>query len=133
MNESVGLGALFLSSFLAATLLPGGSELVFAAVLASGAATVWPALAVATLGNTLGGMSSYLVGRLVPERKIGAQALDWVRRYGAPVLLLSWVPLIGDALCVAGGWLRLNPWWAALFIALGKFGRYCVIAGLVTW
>ena len=47
------------------------------------------------------------------------------------VLLLSWVPLIGDAVCVAGGWLRLNPWWAVLFIALGKFGRYCVIAGLV--
>ena len=133
MNESVGLGALFLSSFLAATLLPGGSELVFAGVLASGAATVWPALAVATLGNTLGGMSSYLVGRLVPDRKIGAQALDRVRRHGAPVLLLSWVPLIGDALCVAGGWLRLNPWWSALFIALGKFGRYGVIAGLVTW
>jgi len=53
------------------------------------------------------------------------------RRRGAPVLLLSWVPLIGDALCVAAGWLRLNLWWSALFIALGKFGRYCVIAGLV--
>jgi len=131
LNESIGLGTLFLSSFLAATLLPGGSELVFAGVLASGAATVWSALAVATLGNTLGGMSSYLVGRLVPDKKISAQALDWVRRRGAPVLLLSWVPLIGDALCVAGGWLRLNPWWAVLFIALGKFWRYCVIAGLV--
>jgi len=131
LNESVGLGALFLSSFLAATLLPGGSELVFAAVLASGTAAMWPALAVATLGNTLGGMSSYLVGRLVPERTIGARALDWVRRRGSPVLLLSWVPLIGDGLCVAAGWLRLNPWWSALFIALGKFGRYCVIAGLM--
>ncbi|HKQ23288.1 MAG TPA: YqaA family protein [Burkholderiales bacterium] len=131
MNEPVGLGALFLSSFLAATLLPGGSELVFAGVLASGAASLWPALAVATLGNTLGGMSSYLVGRLVPERKIGARTLDWVRRRGAPVLLLSWVPLIGDAMCVAAGWLRLNPWWAVLFMALGKFGRYCVVAGLV--
>ena len=131
MNESLGLGALFLSSFLAATLLPGGSELVFAGVLASGTATMWPALAVATLGNTLGGMSSYLVGRLVPERKIGTRALDWMRRRGTPVLLLSWVPLIGDGLCVAAGWLRLNPWWSALFIALGKFGRYCVIAGLM--
>ena len=131
MSESVGLGALFLSSFLAATLLPGGSELVFAAVLASGTATLWPALAVATLGNTLGGVSSYLVGRLVPDKKIGSNVVEWVRRRGAPVLLLSWVPLIGDALCVAAGWLRLNPWWSALFIALGKFGRYCVIAGLV--
>jgi len=131
LSESVGLGALFLSSFLAATLLPGGSELVFAGVLASGTATLWPALAVATLGNTLGGMSSYLVGRLVPDKKIGAKVVEWVRRRGTPVLLLSWVPLIGDALCVAAGWLRLNPWWSALFIALGKFGRYCVIAGLV--
>jgi membrane protein YqaA with SNARE-associated domain len=131
LNESIGLGALFLSSFLAATLLPGGSEVVFVGVLTSGATTVWPALAVATLGNTLGGMSSYLVGRLVPDRKMGARTLDWVRRHGAPVLLLSWVPLLGDALCVAAGWLRLNPWWAALFIVLGKFGRYCMIAGLV--
>ncbi len=132
MNESVGLGTLFLSSFLAATLLPGGSELVFAGVLVSGTATVWPALAVSTLGNTLGGMSSFLVGRLVPEKKIGSKALAWVRRHGAPVLLLSWVPLIGDALCVAGGWLRLDPWRAVLFMALGKFGRYCVIAALIT-
>ena len=131
MNESFGLGALFLSSFLAATLLPGGSELVLAGVLASGTATVWPALAVATLGNTLGGMSSYFVGRLIPDRKIAAKTVDWVRRRGAPVLLLSWVPVIGDALCVAAGWLRLNPWWSLLFIALGKFGRYCVIAGLM--
>lgn len=132
MNESVGLGTLFLSSFLAATLLPGGSELVFAGVLVSGTATVWPALAVSTLGNTLGGMSSFLVGRLVPETKIGSKALARVRRHGAPVLLLSWVPLIGDALCVAGGWLRLDPWRAVLFMALGKFGRYCVIAALIT-
>jgi membrane protein YqaA with SNARE-associated domain len=131
LNESFGLGALFLSSFLAATLLPGGSELVFAGVLSSGAATVWPALAVATLGNTLGGMSSYLIGRLVPDKKIGARMVEQVRRRGAPVLLLSWVPVIGDALCVAAGWLRLNPWWSVLFIALGKFGRYCVIVWII--
>jgi membrane protein YqaA with SNARE-associated domain len=86
------------------------------------------------LGNTLGGLSSYLVGRLFPdpekqsrERGTAQRALDWTRRYGTPVLLLSWVPLIGDALCVAAGWLRLNAWWAALFIAVGKFARYYVI------
>jgi membrane protein YqaA with SNARE-associated domain len=55
-----------------------------------------------------------------------------VQRWGSPVLLLSWVPLLGDPLCVAAGWLRLNPWWATLFIALGKFGRYWVIAVLAT-
>jgi membrane protein YqaA with SNARE-associated domain len=131
LNESFGLGALFLSSFLAATLLPGGSEVVFAGVLATGAAGLWPALAVATVGNTLGGSSSYLVGRLVPDRKLGGRALEWVRRWGSPVLLLSWVPIIGDALCVAAGWLRLSIWWSVLFMALGKFGRYYIIARLM--
>lgn len=127
LNGVPDLGVLFLSSFLAATLLPGGSELVFAGMLLGGAATLWPALAVATLGNTLGGLSSYLLGRLAPEKKAGDRALKWIRRRGAPVLLLSWVPLIGDALCVAAGWLRVNAWWAALFIATGKFARYYVI------
>jgi len=131
LNESFGLGALFLSSFLAATLLPGGSEFVFAGVLATGTATLWPALAVATLGNTLGGSSSYLIGRLVPDRKLGGRALEWVRRWGAPVLLLSWVPVIGDALCVAAGWLRLSILWSLLFMALGKYARYYIIAKLM--
>lgn len=131
MSESFSLGALFLSSFLAATLLPGGSEFVFAGVLASGAASLWPALAVATVGNTLGGSSSYLLGRLVPDRKIGGRALEWMRRWGSPVLLLSWMPVIGDALCVAAGWLRLSIWWSVLFMALGKFGRYYVIGRLM--
>ena len=127
MNDPAGLGALFASSFLAATILPGGSELIFAGMLMSGAATLWPALVVATLGNTLGGLSSYLLGRLVPQKKIGGRALEWVKRRGELVLLLSWVPLIGDALCVAAGWMRLNAWWSVLFIAIGKFARYYVI------
>ena len=131
LNESFGLAALFASSFLAATLLPGGSEVVFAGMLATGSAGLWPALAVATLGNTLGGSSSYLVGRLVPDRELRGRALGWVRRWGSPVLLLSWVPIIGDALCVAAGWLRLNLWWSVLFMALGKFGRYYLIARLI--
>jgi membrane protein YqaA with SNARE-associated domain len=131
LNESFGLGTLFVSSFLAATLLPGGSEVVLAGVLATGAASLWPALAVATVGNTLGGSSSYLLGRLVPDRKLGVRALDWVRRWGSPILLLSWVPIIGDALCVAAGWLRLSAWWSVLFMALGKFGRYYVIARIM--
>jgi membrane protein YqaA with SNARE-associated domain len=127
VNDTAGLGALFASSFLAATLLPGGSELVFAGLLMSGAATLWPALLVATLGNTLGGLSSYLIGRLVPEKKVGGRAVEWVKKRGAAVLLLSWVPIIGDALCVAAGWLRVNAWWATLFIAIGKFARYYAI------
>jgi membrane protein YqaA with SNARE-associated domain len=128
MSETVGLGALFVSSFLAATLLPGGSEVIFLAVLMNGAATLWPALGVATLGNTLGGLSSYLIGRIIPQKKIPERALAWVRRWGAPVLLLSWVPIVGDPLCLVAGWLRLNPFWTTFFIAAGKFGRYYVLA-----
>jgi len=131
LDAPVTLGALFASSFLAATLLPGGSEAVLFAVLKLHPDQFWPALAVATLGNTLGGMSSYLLGRLIPQTK-PLKGLATVQRWGSPVLLLSWVPLLGDPLCVAAGWLRLNPWWATLFIALGKFGRYWVIAVLAT-
>ena len=90
---------------------------------------LWAALAVATLGNTLGGMSSYLIGRLIPTTS-PLKGLATLQRWGSPALLLSWVPIIGDPLCVAAGWLRLNAWWSVLFIALGKFARYWVIAVL---
>lgn len=127
MNESFSLVTLFVSSFLAATLLPGGSEAVLFGVLRLHPAEFWPALAVATAGNTLGGMSSYLIGRLIPQTK-PLKGLVAARKYGSPVLLLSWVPFVGDPLCVAAGWLRFNPWLALLFIAIGKFARYWVIA-----
>jgi membrane protein YqaA with SNARE-associated domain len=126
MSETASLWTLFVSSFLAATLLPGGSELVLFGVLKTYPQQLWPALGVATLGNTLGGVSSYLIGRVIPQRD-NVQGLARVQRYGAPVLLLSWVPIIGDPLCVAAGWLRLNAWWSALFIAIGKFLRYAAI------
>lgn len=131
MSEGAGLGALFVSSFLAATLLPGGSEVVFLGVLISGTATFWPALAVATLGNTLGGMSSYVVGRWFPSKSVAGRPLEWVRRWGSPILLLSWVPLIGDVLCVAAGWMRFTVGWVLVFVAVGKFGRYLVLGELV--
>ena len=127
MSESVSLWALFVSSFLAATLLPGGSEAVLFGVLKLHPGQLWLALAVATLGNTLGGLSSYLIGRIIPQ-KLQLKGLASVQRFGTPVLLLSWVPIIGDPLCVAAGWLRLNLWWSTLFIAVGKFARYAVIA-----
>jgi membrane protein YqaA with SNARE-associated domain len=131
MNESVGLGTLFLSSFLAATLLPGGSEVVFGALLLSDTVTLASALAVATLGNTLGGLSTYLIGRLVPDTKTDARMVGWLRRWGSPVLLLSWLPLVGDALCLAAGWLRVRALWATVFIAVGKGVRYWVIGKLL--
>jgi membrane protein YqaA with SNARE-associated domain len=131
--ESLGLWGLFASAFLSATLLPGNSEVVFVALLHHAPALAWPALAVATLGNTLGGLTSYLVGRLLPRPNEG-RAVALLERYGPPALLLSWVPLIGDGLCVASGWLRHNVFAAAAFIAVGKFARYWALAqGLAWW
>ena len=127
ISDELSLGGLFVSSFLAATLLPGGSEAVLFGVLKLNPGLYWPALALATLGNTLGGMSSYLLGRYLPEKK-PMRGLGWVRRYGSPSLLLAWAPLIGDALCVAAGWLRLNAAQVALFMAAGKLARYSIIA-----
>ncbi len=129
MTEAAGLWTLFASSFLAATLLPGGSEAVLFGILKLHSDQLWNAVGVATLGNTLGGMSSYLIGRVIPQ-KVELRGLPTVRQYGSPVLLLSWVPFLGDPLCVAAGWLRVNPWLSTLFIALGKFGRYLVVAGV---
>ena len=138
MDEQSSLIALFTSSFLAATLLPGGSEAVLVGVLLAYPDLHWPALTLATIGNTLGGMSSYLIGRLLPDenalhKKLGGKThgLEWVRQHGTPILLLSWAPLIGDILCVAAGWLRANWLWALLFIAAGKFARYWAIAAAV--
>ncbi len=127
MSESASLWTLFVSSFLAATLLPGGSEVVLFGVLKLHPTQLWAAIGVATLGNTLGGLSSYLIGRIIPPTRT-MKGLATVQRYGAPILLLSWVPIVGDPLCVAAGWLRFNPWWTTLYIALGKFARYWVVA-----
>ncbi|SEL55772.1 YqaA family protein [Nitrosovibrio tenuis] len=139
MDEQTSLFALFTSSFLAATLLPGGSEVVLFGILTAYPQLYWPALGVATLGNTLGGMSSYVIGRLLPDEKTlvkksggNLQGLEWVRNHGSPVLLLSWVPLIGDLLCVAAGWLRINWVGAMLFMAAGKFARYWAIAAAIS-
>lgn len=129
MSDGASLWALFASSFLAATLLPGGSEVVLFGILKLHPGQFWSAIGVATLGNALGGMSSYLIGRVIPQKK-DMPGLPAVQKYGSPVLLLSWLPFVGDPLCVAAGWLRLNPWQCALFIALGKFGRYLAVAGI---
>ena len=127
MTESTSLLSLFISSFLAATLLPGGSEVVLIGVLKVYPELLWPALLLSALGNTLGGMVSFGMGRILPQtRKL--KHVEKIQHYGTPALLLAWVPLLGDALCLAAGWLRLNPWQAAFFMALGKFARYWIIA-----
>ena len=129
MSDTTSLFALFLSSFLGATLLPGGSEAVLFGVLKSYPETLWQAIFLATLGNTLGGMVSYGMGYLLPQTRQLKYA-DQLRRYGAAALLLAWAPLIGDALCLAAGWLRLSAWQAALYMALGKLARYGLVAAL---
>ncbi len=132
MEALAVLAGLFAASFLAATLLPGGSEAVLLGVLLLHPDLLWPALAVATLGNTLGGVSSYLVGRLLPAVP-ARREVRWMARHGSPLLLLAWAPLVGDALCVAAGWLRLPLRSAAFFMALGKGVRYGVLVGFVKW
>lgn len=124
-----GLAGLFLGSFLAATVLPGGSEAALAALVFAYPSQALPALMIATLGNTLGGMTSWWMGRGFTARELPAR-LHWVQRFGAGVLILSWVPLIGDALCLAAGWLRLAPWPCAMWMALGKAARYAAVIGL---
>ncbi len=129
------LWALFLSAFLASTLLPGGSEVVLGALAYQGHHDPWVLLMVATAGNTLGGISTWGIGRCVdwwyPSEKVWQakyqRAMEWLRRWGSPALILSWVPVAGDPLCLAAGWLRIH-WAPALFwIATGKAARYAVI------
>jgi membrane protein YqaA with SNARE-associated domain len=135
ISAEAGLWGLFLSSFLAATILPGGSEALLFALLKLHPESLWPALMLATLGNTLGGMTSYACGRWLPRwQKLETSAgREQVQRWGAPVLLLAWTPLLGDALCIAAGWLRLDWRTCVAFMAVGKFIRYWVIAQGALW
>jgi len=125
------LWALAVSAFTSATVLPGNSEIVLLAVLKAGTAPV-PAIAIGTVANTLGGMTTYAIGRLLPSRIPESQAIARVRRFGAAALLLAWVPFVGDALCAAAGWLKL-PWGrCAAAMALGKLARYALVAHAAT-
>jgi membrane protein YqaA with SNARE-associated domain len=130
LTDDASLLGLGIASFLAATLLPGGSEAVLAGTIYTRPA-LWPAaLAVATLGNTVGGMSTYLLGRLFPERAL-PRRLETVRRWGPLALLFAWLPFVGDALCGAAGWLRLNWIACMVWMGVGKLGRYAVITWLL--
>ncbi|MFA6901638.1 MAG: YqaA family protein [Gallionellaceae bacterium] len=126
-TSDLSLWGLFLSSFLSATILPGGSELVLIGVIKLHPELLWPAVAIGTVGNTLGAMATFAMGWFLPLKHELKHA-DKIIRYGTPALLLSWLPLIGDALCLAAGFLRMNPWYSLLFIAIGKYARYAIIA-----
>ena len=139
LNLSGGPLGLFIGSLLAATLLPGGSEALLVWELQQSPEETTLLWAVATLGNTLGGLSSWLIGWWLARRFPGRglrderqrKALQRVARYGSPALLLSWLPIIGDPLCLAAGWsgVRLLP--ATLFMLVGKAIRYGVVVGAV--
>jgi membrane protein YqaA with SNARE-associated domain len=134
------LWSLFASAFLSSTLLPGGSEVVLAYLAMNDQHLPLTLLVVATLGNTLGGMTSWGIGRLIaikyPARGLAKpahqKALARLQRWGSPLLLFSWLPVIGDPLCVAAGWLRLHWLLSLLFIGAGKAARYAVILYLLT-
>ena len=126
-----GLGALFAASFIASTIIPLSSEAVLFGFLKLYPAEIVPALALATLGNTLGGLTSYAIGRLLPARiqtKLDPRAIARLRRYGSPLAFFAWLPIIGDALCIAAGWLRLNWLSVTAFMAAGRLIRYWVVA-----
>ena len=129
------LWSLFISAFLSSTLLPGGSEAVLAYLATDDQHLPLTLLVVATLGNTLGGMTSWGIGRLIaikfPARGLvksnHQKAMERLQRWGSPLLLLSWLPVIGDPLCVAAGWLRVHWLLSLVFIGVGKTARYAVI------
>ncbi len=148
LSADAGLWGLLLSAFLSATVLPGSSEVVMVALVSAYPQLLWPAFAVALLGNVLGSALSYGIGwagQQGYERFQGVQArlpldhprVQRLRQQGPPVLLLSFLPLVGDALVLAAGWLRL-PFWPSMFwMALGKAARYAVVLlgleGLRAW
>jgi membrane protein YqaA with SNARE-associated domain len=121
---------LFVVSFAAGSILPVPSEFALFGYLKLEPHNFWQALIAATAGNALGGLSSYWIGRFLPQRAnaISTETMQRVKHFGSPILLLAWLPWIGDPLCVAAGWLKLNVWQCVLFIAAGKFIRYYVVA-----
>lgn len=132
------LYSLFFSSLISSTLLPGGSEAYLAWLVTDAQSSVWLLIGVAALGNTLGGVITFGMGRLVAmrypfrvlDKKKHQRVKRWVEKAGSSVLLLSWLPIVGDPLCFVAGWLKLNIITSILFIALGKTVRYMLVAGM---
>ncbi|ACT05859.1 conserved hypothetical protein [Dickeya chrysanthemi Ech1591] len=133
MSEFWAVFSLFWSSFLSATLLPGSSEVVLVSLLLTHSASPLLLVFIASIGNTLGGMTNIIIGRLAPEIKPQKglnTARYWLQRYGTAALLFSWVPVVGDILCVLAGWLRM-PWASSIIcIFIGKAVRYLIITGV---
>ena len=141
MSDALSLASLFTSSFLSATLLPGNSEVVLVTMLLSGVSQPWLLVLIATMGNSLGGLTNVILGRFFPLREKSRwqeKAVGWLKRYGAATLLLSWMPVIGDLLCLLAGWMRISWGPVLFFLCLGKALRYVLVAwatlqGMTWW
>jgi len=126
-----GLATLFVVAFVSATLLPLGSEPALFGLLKLNPDMFWPAILVATAGNTLGGALDWWMGygaHRVADKyahsKHHMRVLGWLERLGPKACLLSWLPAVGDPLCAVAGWLRLPFWPCVAYMAIGKFARY---------
>jgi len=136
-----GLSTVFLVSLISATLLPLGSEPVVFGLVKLNPALFWPAVLVATAGNTIGGGISWWMGygaerayeRVAHRRPMELKALAWLERFGPRACLLSWLPGVGDPLCAVAGWLRMPFWPCVAYMAVGKFGRYVAMTAALLW
>ena len=135
-----GLSTVFVVATLSATLLPMGSEPVVFGMVKLNPSLFWPAVLVATAGNTLGGAISWAMGvgahRAVDRARGKAtemQALRWLERFGPKACLLSWLPAVGDPLCAVAGWLKMPFWPCVAYMAVGKFLRYVTMTAGLLW
>lgn len=122
---------LFISGFLSATLLPGSSEAALIAALSYSSHSHISLLVIATIGNALGGFTNYLLGLWLPNRtdlsSRSRTSIMWLQKYGYWILLLSWLPVMGDVFCLTAGWLRMRAIPTLLCILVGKAIRYAII------
>jgi membrane protein YqaA with SNARE-associated domain len=136
-----GLTTLFVVALISATLLPLGSEPVLFGLLKLNPQLFWPAMFVATAGNTIGGAISWWMGygaerafEKVKHRKPSElKALVWLERFGPKACLLAFLPVVGDPLCALAGWMRLPFWPCVGYMAIGKFLRYVIYTGALLW
>ncbi|SHF55715.1 YqaA family protein [Dysgonomonas macrotermitis] len=137
-----GYIGLFLASFLAATILPLGSEVVFVALIAAGL-NPWLCVGVASTGNWMGGMTNYYLGKLgktewiekylkVKKEKID-KVQNWLEGKGSAMAFFSFLPVVGDIIALALGYMRANIYIVNISMFVGKFARYVAIMYGVNW
>lgn len=135
-----GLTTVFMVALLSATLLPMGSEPAVFGLVSLNPELFWPAIVVATVGNTLGGAISWAMGygaHAAVDKARGSsthiKALQWLERFGPKACLLSWLPAVGDPLCAVAGWLKFPLGPCMLYMAIGKFLRYLTMTTALIW